>query len=429
MTRWEDEFDNNPLHATLGEVRGYLDTKLKEPDSEVELEKRRLVKVLDLLDTALEQVDKETAPIQLLNQINGHLRQPQFWSHLNAYSRAPSAGYLTVVNDHINSLIPTFYQLSNLAPSKKTGKTSKSLEKAFDDFCAAIDAKSKEFDEKLETQDAELTETSESHAALTEEMKQLKIEHEGQLSAWQTEFTKDQTTRAEAFSGDQIQRAKDFAEWLGIFKESSNEKVEALISEYKKNLEEAFQKFEKSITKHQEDAELKHEAILEIHGLVATDGVAGGYNKTATTEQKVANRWRNIAMIALALTAGSVLLRLHLGFDLTEVGGVNWAEAIASISLTGVFLAAAVYASKQSSMHRNNEKQMRWFALEVKAIDPFLSSLPVEVQQKLKAQFSERIFGQNNHSSNSETPDIDPNMMKVMVDTLADAVKSIASPK
>ena len=41
---------------------------------------------------------------------------------------------------------------------------------------------------------------------------------------------------------------------------------------------------------------------------------------------------------------------------------------------------------------------MRWFALEVKAIDPFLASLGEEDHKKLKVQICERIFGQSNNS-------------------------------
>ena len=47
-----------------------------------------------------------------------------------------------------------------------------------------------------------------------------------------------------------------------------------------------------------------------------------------------------------------------------------------SFSLTAVLLYGAAYSAQQSTKHRNNEKRARWFALEIKAIDPFISSLP-----------------------------------------------------
>jgi hypothetical protein len=52
-----------------------------------------------------------------------------------------------------------------------------------------------------------------------------------------------------------------------------------------------------------------------------------------------------------------------------------------SFSLTAVLLYGAAYSAQQSTKHRNNEKRARWFALEIKAIDPFISSLPESDQQ------------------------------------------------
>ncbi len=38
---------------------------------------------------------------------------------------------------------------------------------------------------------------------------------------------------------------------------------------------------------------------------------------------------------------------------------------------------------------------MRWFSFEIAAIDPFISTLEPEQQQKLKEQLAEKLFGQD----------------------------------
>ncbi len=429
MSRWEEEFESNPLHATLEGIREFLDVKLDGPDSDVALEKRRLEKVLDLLNIALDQIDKEIAPIALLNQINGHLRHQDFWNQLATYSANPDAGYLQTANNHINSQIPIFYQLANFSNGKKTTRVTKPIEKAFDEFCTAVDAKAKEFDGKIGEQNTILEAVTTNHEELAKEMADLKEEHEDRLSVWQGEFTDNQTTRAEEFSTAQIQREKDYAEWHGSFTKSSDGKIESLVADQRQKLEKSFEQFKAKIIGYQKDAHLKHKAILDIHGLVATDGVAGGYKRTADDEGKAANSWRWGAIIFLGAAASWLIAKLYLGISGLNGSGVNWEEIITSVSLTGILLAAAVYASKQSSFHRSNEKKMRWFALEVKAIDPFLASLGSEDQKKLKAQICERIFGQSDGGGNHETENFDPNIIKVISDSFVEGMKSLSKLK
>jgi len=402
MTRWEDEFDNNPIHATLEGIRDFLKVKVDSPDSDVAIEKRRLEKALDLLDSALEQIDKEIAPIALLNQINGHLRQPQFWNQLQAYHSNPAVTYLQAANNHINSQIHVFYQLAIFSNGKKTTRITKPVEKAFDEFCKAVDAKSSEFDETLKGQISKLQEITKSQDELVTEMTNLKNVHKDRLNTWHGEFTDSQTSRAKEFSDTQIQREKEFSEWFSAFTKSTDEKLGNLIAQFKEKID-AYEK----------DAIAKHNAILDIHDLVATDGVAGGYKSAADDEGAAANKWRLGAFALLGAAAAWLAFKLWLGIKALGENSIDWEEIATSVSLTGILLAAAVYASKQSNFHRNNEKKMRWFALEVKAIDPFLASLSEEDQKRLKAQICERIFGQSDGGSKHETESFDPNIIKV----------------
>src|SRR5690606_18584207 len=50
-----------------------------------------------------------------------------------------------------------------------------------------------------------------------------------------------------------------------------------------------------------------------------------------------------------------------------------WHTMLIAFSISGVLLWGAAYSAQQSTRHRNNEKRARWFALEVKAFDPFIS--------------------------------------------------------
>lgn len=169
----------------------------------------------------------------------------------------------------------------------------------------------------------------------------------------------------------------------------------------------------------------KHAAILEIHGLVGTDGVAGGYQKTATDEHKAANTWRIVAMVSLGLAAAWLALKFYLGFGNASDGALNWAELVTAGSLTLVLLATAGYASRQSKTHRDLEQQMRWFSLEVKAIDPFLSSLEDADQKELKKQLSERLFGKDRTANQARKSGVDIGAYKELSESILSPVQEI----
>lgn len=94
-----------------------------------------------------------------------------------------------------------------------------------------------------------------------------------------------------------------------------------------------------------------------------------------------------------------------------------------ALSLTGVLLFGAAYSAQQSNCHRQSEKKMRWFALQVKAIDPFISSLEIETQHELKKALTERLFAQEEAKA-KETHVIDEHILSVFLKGIADAIKA-----
>ncbi|WP_210467703.1 hypothetical protein, partial [Vibrio crassostreae] len=57
-----------------------------------------------------------------------------------------------------------------------------------------------------------------------------------------------------------------------------------------------------------------------------------------------------------------------------KVEGFNWSKYLLTFSLTGVLLFGAGYTAQQSSKHREEARRTRRFALQVKALDPYISS-------------------------------------------------------
>lgn len=170
-----------------------------------------------------------------------------------------------------------------------------------------------------------------------------------------------------------------------------------------------------------------HASIKKFHGLATNDSVAGGYKKGADDERRAALLWSLVSMGCYGLILLWVLFKGKLGFGVADVEGIDWPLIVTTVSVTGVAFVAAQFAGRQSRVRRMNEQRMRWFSFEIAAIDPFISSLPVPEQQKLKQQLSEKLFGQDRviDDKPSKVRGLDPESIKSVTNPITEAIKAL----
>lgn len=425
MSRWSDNFDNHQIHNSIQTLQDWLDVEVEEIDSEQEDERRRLSKVLDLAAAAIAGLEAELFPENLVSNLNNQLRQAQIWKQIQSYSSNKNIQHLRNANDHLTGQLPLVYQIAALAGPPDAAKTVRSIEEAYSQFCKAIEKAEQDFEARLVEGERSLAEIQDGLVVHKKSLENLKTQSDEAFSEWQNEFGEAQNSRAEEFSSSQIQRGEKFDATMREMRAKSETETKDISTKHDDRLNAAFDTYTQEVQERLDDMRAKHAAILEVHGLVGTDGVAGGYQKTATDEHKAANKWRIVAMVSLGLAAAWLLLKIFLGFGETSAGGVNWAELVTAGSLTLVLLAAAGYASKQSKTHRDLEQQMRWFSLEVKAIDPFLSSLEDVDQKELKKQLSERLFGKDRTANQARKSGVDVGAYKELSDSILSPVQEI----
>lgn len=156
--------------------------------------------------------------------------------------------------------------------------------------------------------------------------------------------------------------------------------------------------------------------------------MAGGYLRNANEERNFADTWRVWTVIFIACTVAWLMSAILSDFTVSQTGAVIWHKVALSFALSGVLLFGAAYSAQQSTRHRNAEKRTRWFALEVKAIDPFIHSLPEEQRQALKKELSERMFGHFTKSEDEKGRIVDEHAAGVLVKLITDVMKSIPRP-
>lgn len=409
MNRWQQKFDEHPIHETLKQLEGYTSKQFDDIKEDETQERRRFLKIISTYQELLSDLDPELVPINQLDSLNTALRSQHIWNQVVSYSFNQNSGHLLNANDYLTNQLTQLSLFLAIAKKTKFIKPFKQVENIVDDFTQTISSQKM----KLQTELAELT------ASLNARQRELaKLEHlieirknktDTQMSQWQSQF-----------SGSQERRNIEYANWSKKLDEQAQTEVESILKKRNSELATHQKSFEAKIKEIIDDGNEKHQAILELYELTAGDSVGAGYIKNADDEMKHADIWRRISVGFIVIT---VVWLMVVFFN--SSGELNWVKVISAFSLTGVMLYGAAYASQQSTKHRNNEKRARWFALEIKAFDPFISSLQEEQRHELKKQLSERLFGQNeyNHMDNSQV--IDEHVYRTVIDGIVNIISKI----
>lgn len=144
----------------------------------------------------------------------------------------------------------------------------------------------------------------------------------------------------------------------------------------------------------------KKAEIDGILGHVSGRAIAGDYDKSAAGEQVMADWLRGGALVCMLMIVGV------LGWAVIESTSATfeWDRFLSKISLVFLLGVPATYLARESAKHREQQYHHLQTSLDMKAISPFLASLPDEKQHKLKAAIATRIFGGRDFSKVSNDP-------------------------
>lgn len=126
-------------------------------------------------------------------------------------------------------------------------------------------------------------------------------------------------------------------------------------------------------------------AILEI---ASSDVLSGEHGRNAATEETTANRLRYSSIFCMIMILGI------LGFTVWEStkSSFSWDVALFRVSLAFLLSVPAAYLARESAKHREQQYYYRQTALNLKAISPYIASLPEQEQHKLKIDIAASIF-------------------------------------
>ena len=420
MSRWAEQLKNHEIHTTLKQLLDWADVEESEISEESIEEVRRANKILKAYKSAIEKIEPETLCFPQLDSLNTTFKSGQIWNQLHSFSSDFGQAQIVKAND---SLSESLHYLWWLAPNSENFQridSLQALEETSDAVLKSLTSIKNKLKDDIKALENKVVDLQGQAVKMDSAMESRRTEVSQQMSQWQQQF-----------SDAQESRSKSFSEYRSNLESETSKRVDGFIDSSKDKLDEYRLKFEQNIEELEQDAEIKHQRILELYELASGDSIAGGYSQTAAQEEKQANGWRLVSVgfilgtvvwLFMAYTNFSATINNQLIEPAPAAQTWNWPRLLVSFSLTGVMLFGAGYAGQQSNRHREEAKKSRRFALQIKALDPYISSLPTDVQGEIKKTLTEKFFNGADMQSD-EKEHLNEKSVNVIVKAVSDILK------
>lgn len=176
--------------------------------------------------------------------------------------------------------------------------------------------------------------------------------------------------------------------------------IEALKTEIS-DLQEHIHKEVGKAEKISEEAEGRskeiHSQIDGLLGLTASKVLLVDYAETAKAEKESANSLRGWSLVCMALTGLILCVALYESIN----GGLDWKQSLFRFFTAIALSVPAAYLARESAKHRSQEHINRRISLDLRAMSPYIATLPPEEQNKIKSEVASKIFGMQESSSAS----------------------------
>ncbi|MEV4150169.1 hypothetical protein AB0J40_41380 [Amycolatopsis sp. NPDC049691] len=183
-------------------------------------------------------------------------------------------------------------------------------------------------------------------------------------------YTDENTERAEKFAEFLAAKQEQFVDLAGKHEIDADNQIERL-----------------------EELKAKAEELVQAVGQTAT---ATDYGKYATEQSQTANKLRATAM---TFFSGSFLWLLLGHLISADDSGGFWQHVLVRIIGAVALLGGGLYSARESSQHRQQARLAKSKQLDLKALDPFVATLPEEQRLDIKAQAARRLFVETDSTS------------------------------
>nr|WP_294901295.1 hypothetical protein [uncultured Pedobacter sp.] len=339
---------------------------------------------------------------------------------INSFLGNNNVGHITnAINNYSSALnrvrnFPMPFSKGDFDFSKVIATFQKTLEEAY----KTIEADNKKLQEYLKKIQEDLLQKNTQISTLEQVLTTKEVEIQNVLNNYNTEFENIKANNSNTFEAEN-KKIKDSIEAdRKIFKEL----IDTDKDSYKKEYEKQKLELETQTAEIIKSLQFKLEEAKNIVSIVGNVGVTGNYQKIAEQHKISANIFRRIALGFMVLMSGLLI------YSIIELGNAdfNLYKSLVRILAASVLTYPAIYASRESTKHRNLETQNRILELELASIGPFIELLPEAKKEAIKEELVKKYFGQQASiaSERKDEDDVSVNGLEKILKTILPFIKN-----
>lgn len=200
-------------------------------------------------------------------------------------------------------------------------------------------------------------------------------------------------------ANDHLEHDKRIKKLLSESESSANNlssRIEKIEREVKIEIDNITSLYKESLV----EIEAKKQQIDDILGHVSGRAVAGDFETSSAEERKMANWLRYSSLACMAVIVGVV----GYSFWETTTTDFQWQNSVFRIVLAIMLSVPAAYLARESAKHREQQYNHLQTSLDLKAISPYIASLPIDEQHKIKIEVASRLFAARDYSKVGTDP-------------------------
>ncbi|OOV88161.1 hypothetical protein [Oceanospirillum linum] len=195
----------------------------------------------------------------------------------------------------------------------------------------------------------------------------------------------------------QLQDSEDRHEKRQLTLSKRLEDIQSSIDTIEEDVQSRLEAVDALYSGAKEELEKKQKGVDDLLGTISASVIAGDYDTSATSEKKMADWLRAGSLGCMVIIAVIVGLSLYE----TTTDAFKWENSLFRLVFTFLLTIPAAYLARESAKHRQQQYAHLQTSLDLKAITPYLASLPIEEQHRLKSEIANRLFAPKDYSSDA----------------------------
>ncbi len=182
--------------------------------------------------------------------------------------------------------------------------------------------------------------------------------------------------------------------------ESNAVKLSGQIEKLEREVKIEIEKITSLYKKAQDEIDSKKQQIDDVLGHVSGRAIAGDFETSSAEEKEMADWLRYASLGCMAVIVAVVCY----SFWETTTAEFRWQNSVFRMVLAVMLSVPAAYLARESAKHREQQYNHLQTSLDLKAISPYIASLPVDEQHKIKIEIASRLFAARDYSKVGSDP-------------------------